>query len=297
MNFKIHKRILCIMFVAIFFPFFAFASEIRIETSKVNVGTKEQFVADVILYASEDVNSVGGELVFSEDALKIKEIRDGDSSLNFWIERPNNNLAGRVAFSGITPGGFRGVQKKLFSVVFESEKIGVTNLSMENIMVLKNDGLGTRSEVAIKDAVINVEKGDIKIIEKIMDDVDPPESFTPIITQDPAIFNNMWFVVFSTQDKNSGISHYEIKEYRYSFLKFLSPWKKIENPYQLSDQNLKSFVVIKSFDNSGNERIEKVIPINKLKWYESGLYWIIIIVGFGFLLRTSLLLWKRSDTH
>lgn len=297
MNLKIYKKIIFIIFVMMLFPALAFASEIRIETSKVNVGTGEQFVADVFLHASEQINSVAGELIFSEDILNVKEIRDGDSSLNFWIEKPNNEIPGRILFSGITPGGLQGVQKYLFSVVFEAVNIGMTDLQMGNVLVLKNDGLGTEAEVTIKEATVNVAKGDIKIIEKIVDDMYQPESFVPVITRDPALFDNMWFVVFSTQDKNSGISHYEIKEYRHGFSKIFSPWKKIENPHLLSDQELKSTVLVKAVDNSGNERIEEVVPFNKLKWYESGLYWIIIIILLGFLLRTFLTSWEKSNTH
>ncbi|OGH83817.1 MAG: hypothetical protein A2261_03705 [Candidatus Magasanikbacteria bacterium RIFOXYA2_FULL_44_8] len=139
-------------------------------------------------------------------------------------------------------------------------------------------------------------------------DVDAPESFKPEIAQDPNIFGGKWFLAFATQDKGSGIDHYEIREdlgFRIKNLggiikKFLIPksyllnsWQEVESPYVLKDQKLKSWVYIKAIDKAGNERIEVIPQKYPFQWYESWLWWGIIIVGFAIAYALKKFLWRK----
>jgi len=86
---------------------------------------------------------------------------------------------------------------------------------------LLNDGSGT--EAKLSPSILNFQVVGINSpnqpppISEIKD-TEPPELFTPEIGRQPDIFNNQWFLAFTTQDKNSGISHYEVREIRYKIL-------------------------------------------------------------------------------
>jgi hypothetical protein len=116
----------------------------------------------------------------------------------------------------------------------------------------------------------------------------------PEITRDSSIFDNKWFLVFATQDKGSGIDHYEILETRSNikailinkkiFLNyFKKQWKIGESPYMLNDQKLQSYIFVKAIDKAGNERIVKLKPQNPLLWYKNLENWSIIIVVLLFI--------------
>ena len=112
-----------------------------------------------------------------------------------------------------------------------------------------------------------------------------PESFTPLMGSNPDIFNGKYFLVFNTVDKQSGIDHYEIQE---SLRKGgdESKWIRAESPHQLSDQTLRSFIIVKAVDKAGNFRIETLSLGNPQQFYQSIMFWVIIIlilIGFLFL--------------
>lgn len=275
-----------------FFPFTLFASEIRLDANKVEIKTNEQFIVDVIVYADEPVNALEGKIVFNTDILDLKEIRDGNSSINFWIEKPHLTLESGIIFSGITPGGFTGVNNNLFSIIFEAKQNGIANIKVDSIKALKNDGLGTEENMTYRDTVIVVKKGDSNIHKEILEDDILPEPFNPIVTSSPSLFEDKYFVVFNTQDKDSGISYYEIKENKYKYLSFFSLWKVVESPYVLSDQSLRSHIFIRAVDNNNNIRIAEIVPAYPLVWYEYLVYWFIIVGILCIVLYFVLKIWK-----
>src|SRR3990170_5854361 len=68
------------------------------------VGVNQRFEADVFLDTQgENINAVEGEFEFPRGFLGLKEISDGDSIINFWIQRPKLNLDNKIIFSGIIP--------------------------------------------------------------------------------------------------------------------------------------------------------------------------------------------------
>ena len=101
----------------------------------------------------------------------------------------------------------------------------------------------------------------------------------------PSIFEGKYFLVFATQDKGSGISHYEAVEFRSRNLEFkkllnkalqfitnskfqiLDSYKTAESPYVLRDQKLRSYIYVKAVDKNGNERIITLTPQNPVFWY------------------------------
>mgnify|MGYP001615176303 CR=1 FL=1 len=255
----------------------ALAAELRLDVSRVDVSVNEEFIVEATLFVDEPVNAVEGQIVFPEDILAVKEIRDGNSSINFWVDNPRSEFPGRVIFSGITPGGFSGVNNLLFSIVFEAKKKGTAAIGISYMKAFQNNGEGTETPVATRNLVLKIKAGDSNVrIERIKDTV-PPEPFALSVTQDLSIQNGNWFVSFATADKDSGVSYFEIKEYRFGPLAFLVPWQSTESPHILSDQALKSRIIVRAIDNAGNVRMAEVPPLNALPWYEYIFYWIILI--------------------
>lgn len=271
------KNILKIIIVILitFIGNFVFAADISLYTNQTNIKTGDEFTIDVLVHTKEKLNAVEGKLIFPKNDLEIKEIRDGNSIINFWVEKPTNN-DGIISFSGITPGGFKGNNEKVFSVVFKAKNMNEIMFSLSNISLLLADGEGTNATENIFNISLSIEKGEDNNLLQILTDSEPPEYFNPIITSDPNIFDGKNFIAFATQDKDSGLSHFEIKEGWISF------YKKAESPYLLKNQNLNKKIYIKAIDLNGNERDVVINALNPEPWYKQfaifGLLLIAIII-------------------
>ncbi len=252
----------------------------------------EQFEMSVFLNAEEEpINAIEGKVVFSGDLLELKQIRDGNSIINFWVEKPKAT-GNQIIFSGIIPGGYQETNGFIFSAVFEAKKDGSSTIEIRDAKILLNDGKGT----VAKTAQISILQNAIPKVE----DADPPEDFKPEIAADPAIFNGKWFLVFATQDKISGIARYFIHESarKKEITRIDAKWVEAESPYVLKDQKLRSFVYVKAVDKAGNERIAVVKPKYPIRWYEMWWVWIIIIlvIIFSFIV-IKRNLWKKLLPH
>jgi len=290
------KNIFLVSIFFAFFPLIASAAEVRLETNKVKVKTGEQLTAKIVVHAAEAINAVEGQLIFLSEMLKVKEVRDGNSVVNFWITKPRLEAPGVFFFSGITPGGFSGTNNLIFSVVFEAWQTGLASVKLQAIRLLLNDGTGAETSATLNNLAIVVEPGDSKLREETATtDKEAPEVFSPVLARDSALFAGKFFIAFATQDKNSGLSHYRIKEYRFKMFSFLTGWKTVQSPYMLQDQALKSYIVVQAVDNATNPRTVVLAPAYPLLWYESVFYRVIItIILFGFLAVVSKIWIKKS---
>ena len=259
----------------------------------------QQFQVDVLLdTVGEKINATEGKIIFSSDILELKEIRTGNSVINFWIEDPKSDIGGQVVFSGITPGGYQGEKGLLVSLIFLSKKEGQGFVNIQEAKTLLNDGKGTESLLTISNfqfLVFNSSVGvpilQIPISE--IKDTESPESFVPEITRDSAIFGGKLFLVFATQDKGLGIDRYEVKEVRQKIFGIFSKWVTAKSPYVLKDQELESHIFVKAVDKVGNERIIEILPKNSFCWYENYANWLIIILGLIIVYVIKKNSWKR----
>ena len=275
------KKILFILLsIAFLFPYHLFAAEIFYDADTRKVKANTEFEVGVFLNAeSENINAIEGILRFPADILEFKELNDGNSIVNFWVERPSRRVENEIIFSGITPGGFVDKRGLIFKITFLAKNEGNGKLEMQDIKALLNDGKGTAADISVSPLKIIVTSQDLSLPpKKEAKDQEPPESFKPEIARDPAIFDGKWFLVFATQDKGLGIGRYEIKETRSRIFELFPKWISAESPYALRDQKLKSYIFVKAIDKAGNVRIEKILPRNPLRWYENSENWIIIIV-------------------
>jgi hypothetical protein len=188
-------------------------------------------------------------------------------------------VSGSISFSGITPGGYNGERGLLFTVTLRTKSEGSESLSLSELQAFLNDGKGTSARVSSAQAkiVVSTSAPVRTTAEKI--DTTPPEPFTIQIIQTPDAFDGKRVLIFATQDKGSGISHYKICE------GLVGSCVVGENSYVLRQQSADRLITVIAFDNSGNARTERLFTSASIIRY--ALYAIVaILVGViaGFLL-------------
>ena len=242
----------------------AFSASILLTSQSTSFVKDQEFLVDIWLDSEgKSLNTVSGQLNFPENLLEIKEIRDGGSIINFWVERPA--ASSTVRFSGIVPGGYNGRRGSLFSIIFRAKEDGKGAIEARNIEIFQNDGASTQVDAHTSPFNFSIEKdsaSDLSVVS-LLSDQTPPEVFTGVVAQDTGLFEGRAFLVFTTQDKGSGIDHYEIKEG--VFGKFFQG----VSPYLLTNQNLDKKIYIKAFDKNGNTRVSVVYGENWKPWYRN----------------------------
>lgn len=272
--------------LALFVAVPVFAAEIRLDANKSEINSGEQFLVDIVIHSEESLNAIEGRLTFPTDKLLVKEIRDGNSVINFWVEKPHIDGSGVILFSGITPGGFSGANNSIFSVVFEAKNDGVASIVLDGAKALRNDGLGSQAVLSTHNTAVSIKPGDSNVPKETLTDIELPEDFNPTIQSDPNIFGGKYFLVFATQDKTSGIDRYEVREGEWGW------FTVAESPYLLKHQSLDRKIFVKAIDKNGNERIAVLDAQHQAPWYRhyAVLGILIVMLFVGFLLKK---LWPR----
>ena len=218
--------IIIALIINFLFVFSIKGAEVSFDKNYQEMLVNQEFKVSIVINTNnESINAIKGEIIFPSNILSLKMINDANSIISLWIEKPQIR-ENKIKFSGIIPGGYKGNQGLLIELFLKAKKEGEGTISFQNVRMLKNDGLGTEVSVNISDFRITI-KGEMppnQITPLEIIDNNPPESFTPIISQDPAVFNGKYFLVFSTQDKESGIDHYEVKEGKGHFVRAKSPY-------------------------------------------------------------------------
>jgi len=270
-----------------------FGAEIFFGVQNQKIGFDKLFEVGVFINTeNEPVNTIAGKINFSSELLELKEIREGNSIVNFWIEKPEVKEEG-VVFSGITPGGYIGQNGYLFSLIFKTKKIGETIITSAEEQIFLNDGQGSKASIKQAPLSLQIEENVPGGEFSLPSDSEKPEPFEPIVAQDLKIFEGKYFLVFAAQDKNSGIDHYEVQESD-KMQPEADKWIVAESPYVLRDQSLRSNIYVKAVDRAGNERISELAPIKPLT-YEIYLIWCIIILLIVFYI--GKFLWKKLGQH
>ena len=162
---------------------------------------------------------------------------------------------------------------KLFSLIFEIERAGAAVVGIRDVVALRNDSQGSKSNIrSLFESTFVVESMNTESTLSVSKDSIPPEPFQPVITRDNDVFEGKWFVVFATTDKDSGLSHFEVKEGWGSFV-------VAESPYLIKNQRAKNRIQVKAIDNAGNERIEEaVFDSVSISFSKDAIYAIIIVL-------------------
>jgi len=259
------------------------AAEFIFEARDVQIRVGDQFEVELYIHPNEEVvNAMGGKIKFSANDLSLMEIRSGNSIINYWVDEPSLVGENLIEFSGIIPGGYSDANGFLFSLVFEPINEGESEIWMHDGEVLLHDGEGTKTNVVAPNLIVVVSpKTSVptpRATVPTLIDTEDPEVFTPVVASDQSIFDGKYFLVFATQDKGSGIDHYEVRESKIRGTE-RNGWKIAESPYLLRDQRLSSYIYVKAVDRTGNERIAELLPQLSEKRYTQYKIWVIIGIG------------------
>jgi hypothetical protein len=276
------KISLYIILIACIIPRISLAADVFFDVAKKSISPNEDFLVQVFLDTKDKkINAVEGSIVFTPEVVDVKDIIDGNSSVNFWIEKPHLVLDSRIVFSGITSGGVEGDRKLLFAAVFHAKSSGILTLSFDHTQVFENNGLGTQVALIEKPLVMSIKKGidtSAKNYKYALDN-NPPEDFIPLRGSDPSVFNGNTFVVFSTVDKGTGVDHYEVSETPWFYLGFWhGRYVRAESPYVTKDQHLLSRISVKALDKNGNQRIVTLDDSHALSLLKQFMFFVIIII-------------------
>ncbi len=273
---KLNQYIVGCFVLILLSPILVFAkTDAYFESKKSTVSAGEMFEVSVFLDVhDEPVNTLETEIVFDPNILSLQEIIDGGSGVTFWVEPPGLIAPGRVRFSGVTPGGITQSKQFLLTLRFLTLSSGATQLQLESFLALKNDGLGTSVFVNSTPLTLlieeNVSGNSLGSVDRVYVDTVPPEEFSLTVFSDPSLFSGDWALIWTTNDKGSGIKEYQMRE------GYLGRWQKVESPYRLENQSLQKKIFLRAIDRQGNERLAV--------WTPSGILWFLFPSIFGILL-------------
>jgi len=280
------KKLFLFLIFCLFIPIWADGAILYLEPSQGEYQPEDTFIIKVKIDIGEEcINTVKADLKFSQEVLEAVDFSQGDSILTLWLESPEiNQSEGLISFVGGVPAGYCGEvpggigdSNLLGRIIFKVQDIQIDQAEVKFLntsQVLLNDGLGTVDELSTKGAVYTVLQsgsGPAKDEwqQELEQDKIPPEVFEIEVHQDALIFEGKYFITFSTTDKQTGLSHFEVKEGD-------GNWQQKESPYLLADQSLQSIIEVKAVDKAGNERIAEYVPkIQK----RSFLWWIIVLIS------------------
>lgn len=257
------------------------ATTVYFDSDKPVIYQDDTFLVSLKISATDkSINAVDGTVLYDQSRLEIKEVSTGNSWFTLWPKPPAfSNENGSLSFVGGASGGFLGEGGTVLRIVFLAKSKGEAKIDfLDGFSVFLNDGLGTSINPWLRPFSLNISKRPAEIpaedewqnlLEK---DKTPPEFTEAVISRDPHIFDNKYFVSFLATDKDSGIDYYEIKEGDRDFV-------RIESPHLLQDQSLKETVQIKAVDMAGNKSVitPKLAPVQGIP-YKTYLIWILIVL-------------------
>ncbi|MBI5153079.1 MAG: hypothetical protein HZA36_01320 [Parcubacteria group bacterium] len=276
LQFKIQK-----LFVPCFvFLFFCSTTIPRVQAAPISYDREVQPETEaridfVLRIENRNINTLGGEIRYDPTMLEFRGVDDARSVVSVWIEKFKIDN-GVIRYAGMIPGGYQNEHVFIGTLLFKTKNDGVTTLFIENTKVFLHDGVGTEVSLPSSSFIIHVSASAQKeVIDTRLRDVWSPDPFSLYLSKNETMFEGKWFIVFLTQDKGSGIDHYEVFEgkSRLDMKTRNAPyhrWKTVESPYVLQDQSRSSYVYIKAIDRVGNETISEFIPQespSKRTWY------------------------------
>lgn len=264
----------------------AAAAEMSIEASALEPYTGDEVVVTILAHTNESLNATEGVLQYPHDKLSLTEIRDGDSVIHFWVQKEETE-PGVFRFSGITTGGFTGPKNNIISLVFTVKAAGEVPLTLTQASLLRNDGDGGNALTTIRNKVLTSNLGKDNTETQYTVDEEVPEYFTPEIIRNQNVYDGAPVLVFATQDKGSGMSHYEVREGRFGF------FTKATSPHPLKHHALQKTIYIKAVDVRGNERLVILPAVNPIPFWKYAVYTLIALGVITAILYVIKRLWQK----
>ncbi len=273
------------VFILAVIPFFNTtleASIVSVEAPKtISVG---QRVSIDVLVDPENlsINSIEATVGFSNIFFDYNGFSVKQSSIPIWVEEPKEKTKGSIHFSGVIPGGIDrlydplNTNNKSIPVVrlfFIAKSSGTAEFTIKDSQVLQNDGKGTASPVTNKNISIQINADNSRDTQSLLaEDKVTPEPFTIAIIERSVFGKTPRLAVFSAQDDQGGIEHYEVAVGNLGFQKVTSPFPL---PYRLFSYSLTA----RAYDYSGNFR-EQQITVPGDKPYGLGILALILFLVF-----------------
>jgi hypothetical protein len=230
--------------------------------------TQNNQIVNVKMVADDSVNAWSGSVVLPSD-IPLR-IFTGDTITKFWQKTPvqKGNL---ITFTGGIPSGFQG-DGVLFGFA-AGEGSYDFSFSPETAAYL-NDGEGTKANTILQALSYSSGPESISMIDR-----EPPQPFSPLIYREKGFFDGNPVLIFSAEDNESGISHYEARE----TLKLgTGNWHRVESPYLINSDVYR--IQIKAVDAFGNERI--AVTDVRSDFPIVGIIFVVLVIGavVGYLL-------------
>lgn len=269
------------LIVLLFFPATSFAAEFQFEQQSSSIRVSDTFTIDFSLRTGTDViNAIEGSIRFPQ-MLALVDIRLQGSLVPLWISSPTEKEKGIVSFVGVLPGGYRG-EGKILTLVFKAVQKGNARLSFgSDTAAYQNDGKGTAAKLSIPTLSFSIgDPSGASRTVSLEEDVSPPEAFTPMISPGEPFGLDGLVLVFTTQDKNSGIERYDVaRSYRRQAKEGSLSWDMTSSPYLLSSDDSTRYLYIRAVDRAGNTRVE-IFPPQKFSIIAFTLAWgVLLSVG------------------
>lgn len=240
----------------------------------------------------EHINAVEVHIEYPEDLLEVRDFAKANSVLTLWAQEPEYG-DGKLFFIGGVPAGYQGFDGALGKIIFfvkpkkvydNFAKIVDAEIKFtEGNLALLNDGEGTEASVETRGAIVSISpKFSASFVDEwqreISRDNITPEPFDIEISNNSAVYGGKFFIIFTAVDKQTGIDHYEVSEYRGG-----KSWenKNAQSPYLLENQKLDGIIRVRAVDKAGNEAIVELRPTGAVVG-EKRFPWIWVILGiFG----------------
>ncbi len=218
-----------------------------------NIRAGDEILLDVILDSKDvEYNALEGHLSVSSE-FSIKEIVTGNSLISIWLENPQNHENDQVTFSGITPSGYNNQRGLIFSVILKAEKRGSGKITVNNLNLFRNDGLGTReaeSSVEKTFYIGDLSRGEIPYTITLEDSKNPMIAEVELV-REKDLFDGDWSLLFLGSDKGSGIE-------RFSVIEGSEIFENVSSPYHITHQRLNKKISLIAHDADGNSEIVSV---------------------------------------
>ncbi len=120
-------------------------ANIKIESQRTLYSVGDTFIVAITAEAFTPVNVFKGSVTFDSNILQVTSIDYNTSLIDLWAEEPwYSNGDGTLGFIGGTTmkGGFTG-KDTLLTITFIAKSVGAAPLSVQEVRILKHDGLGT----------------------------------------------------------------------------------------------------------------------------------------------------------
>lgn len=275
--------------IALFLPVCVYAggssATIEAPTRPVRVG--DTILVPVMLSIPEvdGINALQARVTVSGSA-HLKSVSNGGSVFTLWPETTVANDT--VTFTGGTQGSVYGSPLRAITLVISASTVGKAEIALTGATAYAEDGKGTPRP--LKDTTISfpikakasASRDEFQML--VSKDTAAPEPFSIALGRDDSFAGGAYFISFSTDDTDSGVSHYEVQE-------GTGAWTSVtDGVYVLQDQTLSLPVNVRAIDAAQNVRTESVVFKRNPQHTLTLAWWI----GGGFALVTLLFFWRRK---